>query len=73
MADAKTKKVEGEIASLQDEIDERVLRLRDLGIFIYAKSVDDENLKAFTKTYAKISNEIDILEHQIFKTKQKVK
>lgn len=61
------------IKELQDEIDELVLRLRDLTIFIYSPSCNDEQLKAFTKTYGRLSGEIDTLDNQIFKLKQKVK
>ncbi|MGL4352784.1 MAG: hypothetical protein ACRCTP_02365 [Aeromonas popoffii] len=73
MADAKKRRNEAELAALQDEIDERVLRLRDLTIFIYAKVISNEDLQKFTKAYAKISNEIDVLENQIFTLKQKAK
>lgn len=73
MADAKTRRKEAELSALQDEIDERVLRLRDLTIFIYAKVISNEDLQKFTKAYAKISNEIDALENQIFTLKQKAK
>lgn len=65
--------MEEQINELQDQIDELVLRLRDLTIFIYSPACNDEQLQAFTKTYAKLSNEIDVLDHKIFKLKQKGK
>lgn len=67
MANATARRNEAEKLDLQDEIDERVLRLRDLTIFIYSPACSDEQLKAFTKTYGRISDEIDGLQYKLSK------
>lgn len=73
MAEADKRRREAEIVRLKGLIDECVLRLRDLCIFIYAKVISEKDLKAFTKTYAEINHEIDSIEYKIFKLQQKVK
>lgn len=72
MTAVELRRVEAEVLSLREEINSEVLRLRDLMIFIGSKSCTEEQLKAFTKSYAKISVNIDNLDNQIFKLNQKV-
>lgn len=64
---------QAEIDKLQADIDERVLRLRDLNIFVTSKACTDEQCKKFTKAYADISNEIDVITNSIFKLKKRIK
>lgn len=73
MTPADKRRIEAEVENLRNEIDSEILRLRDLMIFIGSKSITDEQLKTFTKTYAGVSGNIDALDNKIFKLNQKVK